>query len=388
MTRLLRDERGMALALAIVALVIVGALVAGALFSGTQEERMGENSRRAQEAFSIAEEGAYAVVRKWTDSALTFDALKTYPVDSYPIDSTTAGAGSGKYSGKIYKLNNEIFLVDVTGQDNQSLTGNIRGGGASQRIGLLATIKPLQIDVQASLTSGRGNVTVGNSVIDGTDHLPSGWSGCPPPDSTKAGIRVDSGFTVSSSGSSMIIGNPPVKTDSRVNDSTFSVFGDVTYTQLASRANVVMPGGNTWTGIDPVVTNNVCDRTQMTNWGDGVDAGQPCSSYFPIIHIQGDATITGDQGQGILLVDGSLTIQGSFQFFGITIIQGKLNTAGGGNADAHFYGAVMAHDSVQVGNNQIAGNATINYSRCAILKALDATGLIAIMRSRGWVQLF
>ena len=39
MKHVLQSERGMALAIAIVALVIVGALIAGALFSGTQEQR-------------------------------------------------------------------------------------------------------------------------------------------------------------------------------------------------------------------------------------------------------------------------------------------------------------------------------------------------------------
>src|SRR5881296_3081089 len=57
MKRILRDERGMALALAIFALVVVGALVAGAFFAGTQEQRVGENWRRLQQSFGAAETG-------------------------------------------------------------------------------------------------------------------------------------------------------------------------------------------------------------------------------------------------------------------------------------------------------------------------------------------
>src|SRR2546422_4453714 len=45
MKHVLQNERGMALAIAIVALVIVGALIAGAFFSGTQEQRVAENVR-------------------------------------------------------------------------------------------------------------------------------------------------------------------------------------------------------------------------------------------------------------------------------------------------------------------------------------------------------
>jgi len=38
-------------------------------------------------------------------------------------------------------------------------------------------------------------------------------------------------------------------------------------------------------------------------------------------------TLSGTQGQGILLVDGDLNVQGS------SIMQGDLNTAGGGSTD-------------------------------------------------------
>jgi len=57
MKRILKNERGMALAIAIVALVVVGALIAGAFFSGTQEQRVAENVRRAQASFASRRRG-------------------------------------------------------------------------------------------------------------------------------------------------------------------------------------------------------------------------------------------------------------------------------------------------------------------------------------------
>src|SRR2546422_10761432 len=65
MKHVLQNERGMALAIAIVALVIVGALIAGAFFSGTQEQRVAENVRRVQASFGVAEEGVYDIIRTW-----------------------------------------------------------------------------------------------------------------------------------------------------------------------------------------------------------------------------------------------------------------------------------------------------------------------------------
>jgi hypothetical protein len=173
-----------------------------------------------------------------------------------------------------------------------------------------------------------------------------------------------------------------------VTDSTFSTFGDVTYSQLASRANITLTGQDFANSIGPVVTSGMCNKTVLTNWGDGMNPTQPCGSYFPIIHITGNATVAGVQGQGILLVDGNLTIMGGFQWYGVTIVQGTLTTAGGGSADAHFWGATMVHDSASIGTNAISGHANINFSSCALMAVLNSTGFVAPMRSRGWVQLF
>ena len=397
MKRTIENERGMALALAIVALVIVGALIAGAFFAGTQEQRVGENSRYSQRSFGVAEGAANYIIGHWDPQV--FNSRGFYPLDSVKIPTlgadTISPSHTGRYAGYVYRLNQEQYLIDITGQDSTSVGGGAallrRGGGGRERIGLLARIKPLVVDIRASLTSGRGDALSGNAAISGYDHTPTGWTTCSALDSVgnaKAGIRTDTSMAVSSGGNSSIVGTPPVIKDPNITDSTFTKYGDVNYSQLVARATINLVGTNFSNSIGPVVTNGQCDRLVTTNWGDGVNPGQPCGSYFPIVHISGDANINGVQGQGILLVDGSLTVQGGFQWFGITIVRGTLKTAGGGSADAHFWGATMVQDSTVVGNNQLTGHANILYSKCAVVKALDQTGVVALMRSRGWVQLY
>ena len=399
MKRTIENERGMALALAIVALVVVGALIAGAFFAGTQEQRVGENSRYSQSSFGVAEGAANYIIGHWDPQ--TYNSLRIYPLDSVRIPrvgaDTISPSHTGRYAGYVYRLNQEQYLIDIIGQDSSSLRGGAallrRGGGGRERIGLLARIKPLVIDIRASLTSGRGDALSGNAAISGYDHVPPNWTTCNPLDSVanaKAAIRTDTAMTVSSGGTSQIVGPPPpVIKDPNIADSTFSKYGDVNYAQLVARATIPLAGGQSFNNsIGPVVTNGVCDRNVPTNWGDGVNPNQPCSTYFPIIHIAGDANINGAQGQGILLVDGSLTVQGSFQWFGITIVRGTLNTSGGGSTDAHFWGATMVQDSTVLGNNTISGHANLLYSKCAVIKALDQTGVVSLLRSRGWVQLY
>lgn len=391
MTRILKSERGMALALAIVALVVVGALVAGALFSGFQEQRLSENERRALASLGVAEEGVYDIIRGWdTDGVRQLYAGRyPYPArapakDSVSIGPKTSASNTGSYSGVLTRLNGELFLVDVTGQDTTRLTG--------QRIGLLVRIKPLVLSTPAALTSGGANVVGGTASINGNDQIPPGWTGCGPIDSSRAAVRTQLNNTVTTNGRPTILGSPPVLNDPTLTDSSFSAYGDVTYPQLANHADVTLPAQTFANAIGPVVTNGTCDVSVATNWGSPTTPGGPCGTYFPIIHITGtDAVINGQEGQGVLLVDGSLSIHGGFQFFGVAIIKGSLRTAaGGGGTPAHFWGTVMVQDSVALSDttNTIGGAANFTYSKCAIVKAINKAGTGTMLRSRGWTQLY
>ena len=401
MKQVLKNERGMALAIAIVALVIVGALIAGALFSCTQEQRVAENVRRVQSSFGVAEEGVYDIIRGWNTVAAKQKYADLYPYpavapsrDTALFGRTTAKSKTGSYSGEMYKLNDQLYMIDMTAQDTMSLAGRIRGGGASQRIGLLARIRPLQVNTQAAVTSGGADVVVGSASIDGNDHAPTGWAGCPPLDSAKAGIRTQSDGNVSTSGHPTLIGNPPVLKDPTLADSSFTHYGDVTYTDLAASATITVAAQNFSNSIAPAVVGGVCDHTgnnAWLNWGSPTTPTGPCGGFFPIIHITGNgAVINGQEGQGVLLVDGGLSVQGGFQFYGVVIVKGSLKTSGGGSTPAHFWGTVMVQDTAAFTDttNNISGSANLLYSKCAIIKALAKTGVGSMMRSRGWVQLY
>lgn len=382
MKRVMQDERGIALAVAIFALVIVGALVAGAFFAGTQEQRVAESSRRLQQSFGLAEVGVGQQVASWNPNVN--NALRAFPQDTLKVNATSA---TGAYGGNIFRLNPNLYLIDITAQDSISLQSGLRraSGGARQRVGLLARIWPLQMNIQASLTT-MGNVALsGTSKVDGTDQLPPGWTDCDAPGTAAAGVRLDSG-TVTVQGAAEVAGSPPVRNDTSVSTQTFTQYGDVSYTTLANRATITLAGGGYKT--EPTLkADGTCNKADLTNWGDGINHGAPCASYFPVIHITGSVTLNGVQGQGILLIDGDLTVQGSYEFFGITIVNGSLNTAGGGSTDAHFFGSVMAQN-VNLNLQAVAGRATLQYSKCAIVQALQAAGTVVPMVSRGWAQLF
>lgn len=386
MERVLRDERGMALAVAIFALVVAGALIAGAFFAGNQEQRVGQNTLRVQQSFGAGEEALNEIVANWQPA--TYNKIGIYPADSYVVASQPTAGGTGTYGGVIRKLNNYLYQVDLTGRDNASASGALFGGGARQRIGEFVRIRLLDMGIGGALTT-QGNIRLtGNAYVDGRDHIPNGWSSANCDtigDTTKAGVRAPDSAVVQTGSGAHLGGNPPFYKDTSVHPSTFTQFGDITYADLAASATLQVPAGNYKT--NPNVSGGVCDKTDIANWGDGMNPSATCGSYFPIIHVAGDITLNGDQGQGILLVDGDLSVQGSYQFYGITIVKGKLQTAGGGATEAHFWGAVMAQN-VDLELNSLSGNATLNYSKCAIIQALNMTGVIAPDRSRSWSLLF
>src|SRR6058998_3879298 len=191
MKRILRDERGMALAVAIFALVVVGALVAGAFFAGTQEQRVGENQRRVQTSFGVAEAGAQERVLTWDPATMNKRPLYCNCAggDSVVIGPLAAPNGTGSYGGYSYKVGPNLFLIDVTGRDLNSAAGAIAGGGgARQRIGMITRIAPIDFGIHASLTT-QGSVQMGgNATVNGGDQNPTGWASCDPPGAPQAGI--------------------------------------------------------------------------------------------------------------------------------------------------------------------------------------------------------
>lgn len=381
MDRHVRNERGIALAIAIFALVVVGALVAAAFFAGSQEQRLAENAKRVTQSFGIAEAGVAEQVRLW--DPVLYNQQRVYPLDSAVVAQTGAPARTGSYGGYVYKLNDNLFLTDIRGSDSASRTGRVRGSGARQRLGLLTRIRPLDIDIQASLTT-QGDVTVrGNAEVNGADQTPTGWMACDPPGDSMAAVRTTSSGDVSTTGNGEVVGD--VNQDPDVDDETFTVFGDITFEHLVSRATITLGGGTYRT--EPSVTGGVCNRADTENWGDGLVPTGPCSRYFPIVYIDGDVTLNGIQGQGILLVRGNVDVQGSYEFFGIVIALGEFRTAGGGTSIAHFWGGVLARNA-NLDTQNLSGQATLNFSSCAINRALQATGVTAPLRSRGWVALY
>src|SRR6185437_7347685 len=127
----MKNERGMALAITVFALVVVAALVAGTFYAATQEQRTADNSRRSVAALGVAESGVDTVLTSWDPTTLNKKGI--YPTDSATFGNSSAPittpGGSGTYYGTVYRLNTQLFLIDMTGKDNSNSARRCRALG-------------------------------------------------------------------------------------------------------------------------------------------------------------------------------------------------------------------------------------------------------------------
>src|SRR5213596_555042 len=223
-------ERGIALALVLITLVVVSALVAGILFGGTQEQRVADNTRNAEQAFGTAESGAHEVVRMWAPTRMSFRGL--VGSDSILVADSLSPWKTGRYGGTVYKLSNDLYLIDVTGRDSVGLRPKIRGDvpARSHQV-LIVRVRPFMFPAPAgvaAVTTGVAGITMGgNSDVSGYDSTPPTWTPCPPSDSA-IGILSSGPITLATKGVA-VSGKPATKLDNTIADSTFKRFQDVTY---------------------------------------------------------------------------------------------------------------------------------------------------------------
>ena len=187
--------------------------------------------------------------------------------------------------------------------------------------------------------------------------------------------------TAGCGGLSCVDGSVKIDEDPTIDDSTLTTFGDVPWGDLIGMANKVIASGNY--RAEPSLSGSDCNVNDPDNWGDPLNPASACGDYFPVIYATGDLTVNGVQGQGILLVDGNLDVQGGFEFYGPVIVRGALSTQGTGG---HFNGGVIAAN-VDLDQSSVLGDAIVNYSSCAIARAVSGAASGARLKERSWVNL-
>ncbi|HMA40372.1 MAG TPA: hypothetical protein VKP10_09860 [Gemmatimonadales bacterium] len=352
------ERRGIALPLVLWALVIGSALLTVAVFLILQEQRAGQAGRRLVHTFTRAEADLAEALQGWTPGSL-----------NRALPGVRDSLGTVGSDLTIRRLNQGLFLLAVS----------VRDGATEARLGRLVRVRPVHLAATAALTSG-GQVRLDDAAtISGEDLPPAGSEDCPPADSAVAGVAAPS---VLATASSVIKGSPP-SIERPWADSGLAFEDLLVFHDLMSQATLTLASG-TWQ-TRPATVGTVCNPLVPENWGDPNAPGGPCGAYRPIVYVAGDLELLSGRGQGILLVEGHLTVHGPYDFAGLLMVRGGLDVASGDSA-VRLNGAVFAGSL----GSQTTPPAvlSITYSKCLLSKALLSSGQLVPLRTRSWKALF
>lgn len=373
---------GFALAGALLALVIVGAIVTGTFYAGSEEGAIGTSVLRSDEAMYLAEAGLNNTLDGKDRSY--FDNLADSAVDNLgtTIVPLPNGAALGTYTVEVRKQGPLITVIS-TGKPGRGFT---RG---KRTLAQIARTVNMTFPQDRAITSFGGVQMGGNATISGTDYVPSNWtdSNCTDRGATDAIHSKDTTPLTTSGNSYQLTGQ--VKTDSTIADTTFSQFGDVTWTMLKGMRDKTYAAGANVSQTAPTYSNGACKTSDLSNWGEPFNKTDPCFTYWPIIYAAGNLSIQGNgYGQGILLVEGDLQMTGGMTFYGIVIVKGRLSTQGQGG---HIVGELMTYNGGTLNDDNTAvGSSVVQYSSCSIMRAATenkaARHPIPIL-ARSWMDL-
>jgi hypothetical protein len=374
--RALRNERGVALPLAMIGLVVVSILVTAALVSSSTELAVSGAHQDATRGVYNAEEGLEAYVSS-LDAQVRADPMTalTSSAGTFAIPS----GGSASVTLRPLYRRNPVSDGDVVtnGRAVYCITSTpVRGDGRTSRMlgaFLQFNLRPgdLNLKVNGAGSFGKAVEVKGNSQIVGQAQNVSlcGSVGAVPAIETSKDGSVDAAGSVTLDGGIN-------KTNEDTAQFRARILGGKTPLQIAQKANIKF---GPLLGSTRVFSNNFRARSDVAtkdsaNWGCPKSMGETCTaagadtSYYPIIGIDaqgGQADLQGEHGQGILVVvNGGLRISGNFKFKGIIIVDGDLDVTG----TMQVVGAVIGLNAIQVGRdnstNNLGGTVNVTFDPC------------------------
>lgn len=379
MTCLHRPERrrGFALPAAIISLVLLSALVAGALFVSTEELRSGRADGADQRALAAAEWALDGAILDW-------DPRRNL---AQPVGRTDTLVSE-------YGLPNDEVTVAATRvqPDAVWMTATATRGGDRRSIPTRHTIgASLRLDgagvlPRAALTTA-GTISIDGGIVDGRGAAVPGDSAATcAANISAAGIAVPDVSRVTcaacaTSQSSGVFGAPAIDS-SGLAESAFALLGSEAMASLVRRASIDLPGGSVTPR--PASTNGACDRADPLNWGEP-GSSSSCVDWLPVIHVRGSVALgAGSVGQGILVADGSVRVDGGARFVGLVLAGDDITVSGPGSEIA---GAAFAGMTNLAAASLVMDGGAIRFAACAVRRASLGTARLARTPGRWWVEL-
>lgn len=369
-----KERRGAALLITLVSIAVLAVLSTGAILGSMGEFRAGRNALVEQRALAVSEFGLNQQLSNWSA------ARNSMAIGA--VDSAAVGVELGDTARvKITRLTTYLYSVASVGRASIG-NGQLE---AQRQATLLVRLAFPNIDAQAAVTTASDLEMKGSATVSGDNQTPFLWADCAPYASADT-------FAIVHAGSAELDIDKPhnldggTYADPSINPATFAASGSV-FASLAAMATITV--GSSSKPL-PVGTATTCTYGD-SNWGEplrfglGVGLALGCRDHFPIVYAPGDLAIHGGRGQGILLVDGDLQVNGDFEFYGLIVVRGKLDKA---NGTFDVMGGVLLGGDGGTKEQELNGKAHFQYSKCAIEKAKFANATPVRTRQRSWAPVY
>ena len=331
-------RRGALLPTLLLLIVAVTLLAQGAIVLARAQLDVSIGARAALTARLSAEAGVFQAMTEASAWPSAESLWRPQPVLQGPFGP------SGRFRITGTAIDQELALWVGIGED--------RGHPGTYQVGRLAwRLAPASrlAATEALVMSGGGLSAAPGSAVDGTDLRRH------PPDWTEADCES---FTDALEWA-VPTGRLPPSAVISVDSGAVPSLGLLDGSTLMERSRSVGPGM-----ITPLPTQigGACRTETATNWGSPSHTGA-CDDHYVLASSSGSLTLLGGEGQGVLVVDGSLSLESASRFAGVILVSGDVSLKEGVRID----GLVRAGGSVSVSDSsRIVG------SGCATLAALSS----------------
>lgn len=375
----LRPRDGFVLPVALMAMIVIGAVVTGGFYVASQEHTVSVSTDQAARALDMAEFGLDEAMATLRGRDVLRHGVGT-PVVFNAVDVMNGSSVLGEYRIGILPLVNEnLYLIHSEGR---------AGGGsnaATRRVSSLMRLASSQSAyTRAALVVFGEFHRGGNSTVNGTDV-------CGVNTGTPGVLARDTSVVTESGNAGDIQGDPPKEQRTDMTTDSLSNFGDLELQDMIDMADIRYPNAIAPSNMEPSSdSNGLCETSNPNNWGQpdhDATTHEDCKDYYPIIHSEGNLTLQTGVGQGILIVEGDLSIQGNFVFDGVVIVTGSLTMQGTGQGTGKISGTTIVQGTGLVDTESTtAGNAMIEYDSCNVQNAFKHAPRIRPLFARSWVS--
>jgi len=392
-----RNERGIALVMALLVMLVIGILSATLMMSLTSESRMASYSQREAEALNVAEAGIAEACARIRNQDMLYSTANPREVaviyntisGNVPVlGADSAGFATGQpagqwlpYSSAVRDTNLQLTLQfktnaartliyrydptltppinTVSGYPIYKITSTgTAAGGVRRRIVTEVIQKPYNINVKGALTADRDIDFAGNGVVCGYDHRAD------TPEGTGEDGRPNSPSCIPYE-RALIYAKPGAWNTGAVKNVGAS---------YQTGSPLALDYGQTGFYAGPWDCLGL-QQAEFWPWIGARLSAEPATPegvfHFDNDNVKQNATGSfayhGTSGEGMLYVDGDLSVNSSFIYRGIVYIEGDLIM----NGQVWVLGAVIVKGKSEVRQN---GGATILYSSEAIQQALARYG--------------